>query len=263
VNTVKDFKDFSINEKKIGSFYNDELNPKFWDRYKKKDGEVKWVFDSLVRKKLLKIAKDFYEKFDDILGTTPIDDIQLTGSSANYTYTSKSDLDIHVLIDLNKIKAPKKVTKAAVDGVRFIWNLRHDIVMRGHDVELYIQDTKEPHVASGLYSLKENKWIKKPKFNPPDIDDQDVNKKFEGIVSDLNKLESKLILIPDLPKDAKELYDRLLKLKEKIQKMRKEGLSDGGELSIGNLAFKKLRNEGYIEKLIDLASKAYSRIYSE
>ena len=45
--------------------------------------------------------------------------------------------------------------------------------------------------------------------------------------------------------------------------MRKEGLSKEGEFSVGNLAFKKLRNEGYIEKLIDIISGAYGRIYSE
>jgi hypothetical protein len=32
---------------------------------------------------------------------------------------------------------------------------------------------------------------------------------------------------------------------------------------VGNLAFKKLRNEGYIEKLIDTISQAYDKIYSE
>ena len=72
-----------------------------------------------------------------------------------------------------------------------------------------------------------------------------------------------MVLVSDLPKDAKELYKRLHRVKEKIQKMRNEGLSKEGEGSVGNLAFKKLRNEGYIEKIIDLASKAYSRIYSE
>jgi hypothetical protein len=45
--------------------------------------------------------------------------------------------------------------------------------------------------------------------------------------------------------------------------MRKEDLAKSGEFSVGNLAFKKLRNEGYIEKLIDIISGAYGRIYSE
>jgi hypothetical protein len=45
--------------------------------------------------------------------------------------------------------------------------------------------------------------------------------------------------------------------------MRKEGLSRSGEFSVENLVFKKLRNEGYIEKIIELISKAYTNIYNE
>ena len=45
--------------------------------------------------------------------------------------------------------------------------------------------------------------------------------------------------------------------------MRKEGLAREGEFSVENLVFKKLRGEGYIEKLIDLISKAYTKIYNE
>jgi hypothetical protein len=66
-----------------------------------------------------------------------------------------------------------------------------------------------------------------------------------------------------LPENAKEMYKRLLRIKEKIQKMRKDDLAKDGEFSVGNLAFKMLRNEGYIGKIIDLISKAYARIYSE
>jgi hypothetical protein len=32
---------------------------------------------------------------------------------------------------------------------------------------------------------------------------------------------------------------------------------------VENLVFKKLRNEGYIEKIIELISKAYTNIYNE
>jgi hypothetical protein len=262
VNPVKRFQDFLF-EEKIGSFYNDELNPKFWDKKVNKEGDVKFEFDPLVRKKLLKIADDFFSKFDDLLKGAKIQDIQLTGSLANFNYTDYSDLDVHVLINFSDVDAPKDVLKSAVDGIRFIWNLRHDVVVRGHDVELYLQDSKEPHTASGLYSLKDNKWIRKPKFDPPAVDEQDVNKKFDGLASDINQLQNKLLLVQNVPSDAKDLYKRANKVKEKIQKMRKEGLSKSGEFSVGNLAFKKLRNEGYIEKLIDIISGAYGRIYSE
>ena len=261
---IKSFDDYFLFEKQVNAFYHDELNPKFWTKKVSKDGaKEKWVLDPIIRKKLLKIANEFYEKFDDVIGEKPIVDIQLTGSLANFNYTDFSDLDLHVLVDFDKVNSPKKVLKAAVDGIRFVWNVRHDIKLRGYDVEVYLQDSKEPHTASGLFSLKDNEWVRKPKFDPPTVDEDDVHKKADGIEQDINQLESKLVSSTSLPKDARALYKRANKLKEKIHKMRKEGLQKGGEFSIGNLAFKKLRNDGYIEKLIDIISRAYDRIYTE
>jgi hypothetical protein len=252
-----------INEKKVSEFYHDELNPKFWTKKTNKDGSIDWVFDKNIRKKLLKIADDFYSKFEDTIGKPKIVDIQLTGSLSNYNYTDYSDLDVHILVDFDKIDAPKKVLKSAIDGIRFIWNLRHDVKLRGHEVETYMQDEDEPHTASGLYSLMDDEWIVKPQFDPPTVDPADVQTKYEGIASDIDKLESKLAK-DKLPADqAKLLFSRANKLKDKIMKMRKEGLSEEGEFSVGNLAFKKLRNKGYIEKLIDTISLAYDKIYSE
>ena len=44
--------------------------------------------------------------------------------------------------------------------------------------------------------------------------------------------------------------DELKHIKDKIAKMRKNGLEATGEFGVENLAFKVLRNLGYIEKLI-------------
>ena len=95
------------------------------------------------------------------------------------------------------------------------------------------------------------------------VDEDDVDKKADGIKQDINNYEAKLITASALPKDSRSLYKRANALKEKIHKMRKEGLQKGGEFSVGNLAFKKLRNDGYIEKLINVISEAYDRIYTE
>ena len=237
---VKKFNDYFLLEKQVNAFYHDELNPKFWTKNVSKDGsKEKWTIDPIIKKKLLKIGNEYYN------------------------YTDFSDLDLHVLVDFSKIDAPNKILKAAVDGIRFVWNTRHDIKMRGYDVEVYLQDSKEPHTSSGLFSLKDNKWIRTPKFDPPTIDEDDVDKKADGIKQDINNYEAKLVTASDLPKDSRNLHKRANALKEKIHKMRKEGLQKGGEFSVGNLAFKKLRNDGYIEKLINVISEAYDRIYTE
>lgn len=261
---VKTFCDYFLFEEKVNSFYQDELNPKFWTKRVSKDGsKEKWVLDPLVRKKLLKIGEEFYEKLDDVIGKTPLRDIQLTGSLANYNWTDLSDLDVHILVDFDKIKAPRKVIEAAGEGAKFIWGTRHDITIRGHDVEVFLQDVDERQHITGLFSLKDNKWIKKPQFNPPKVDEESVNKKAAGISNQILALESRLVSSSSLPRDARNLFKRARTLKKKIGKMRKEGLSKGGEFSVGNLAFKKLRNDGYIAKLIDVMSSAYDRIYTE
>lgn len=233
-------------------FYKKELNSSFWTE----DGE----FDQGVRKKLLEIAKDF---FGDMKVDVPIADIQLTGSLANYNWTKYSDLDIHVLIDFSRVDPNVELVKKGLDGQRFIWNLRHDVIIRSHDVELYVQDIEEPHTSSGLFSLLRNEWIRVPKPTDPQIDYRDVDVKFHGFVNDIHELENKLSTSVSSEEEARELYDHTQRVKSRILKSRKEGLANSGEFSVENLAFKKLRNEGYIEKLIDLISKAYSKIYNE
>ena len=231
------------------TYYKKELHTKFWT-----DG----VFDSEIRKKLLNISKDFTKQSD----LSNIDDIQLTGSLANYNYTKYSDLDVHILLDFGKINDDTDLVKQALDGKRFIWNLRHKILLRGHEVELYYQDTNEPHIASGLFSLLKNEWLKEPKYNPPEIDDNDVKKKAKGIISDIDRLH-KLISKNVTSAQAKALHKRATHLKDKIRNMRRSGLHRDGEFSVENLAFKQLRNTGNMGKLIDDISNAYSKIYSE
>ena len=46
-------------------------------------------------------------------------------------------------------------------------------------------------------------------------------------------------------------------------KARKDGLAKEGEFSIENLVFKRLRNTGWLERLIDAGSNSYSAIYSD
>lgn len=231
-------------------FYNNELREGFWSVDK---------FNPRIRKKLLRIVKDFACPDGDC---PDIDDIQLTGSLANYNYTKYSDLDVHILIDFSKINKDIDLVKAALDGKRFIWNLRHEVKMHGHEVELYYQDTNEPHIASGLFSLLHNKWIKTPKYDPPEIDSRDVEMKarsISNIITKLKRITSKSLS----SKRAAVLHKYAKRLKDKIKNMRQSGLNREGEFSVENLAFKELRNNGSIGDLIDIVSDTYAKIYSE
>ena len=232
-------------------FYNETLNEKFWSEDKE--------FDPGIRDKLLSITDDFIDNLD--LEGVDIYDVTLTGSSSNYNYNEYSDLDVHVLIDFKDINNDEELVKKALDGQRFVWNLRHNVSLKGHDVEMYIQDKDEPHVASGLYSLKDDKWITEPSYDPPSIDIRDVFKKANAIESDIEILKEKILKARG--EEARRLHDRAKRLKEKISKMRQRGLAREGEFSIENLAFKVLRNSQAIGDLIDLISTSYDRIYTE
>ena len=54
--------------------------------------------------------------------------------------------------------------------------------------------------------------------------------------------------------------EKLQKVWDKVKNYRKSGLeSEGGELSLGNLVFKLLRRNGYIEKIMKLKKKSYDK----
>lgn len=235
----------------ISKYYNKTLNKKFWNN--------KQQFDEEVRENLLIIAKDFYDSLEI---KVPVLDVQLTGSLANYNYSDYSDLDVHLIVDFEKVSEDVELVKMALDGQRFIWNERHDIVIKGHDVELYIQDVNEQHTSSGLYSLAKDKWLRKPVYNPPEIDEKDVKLKEHYYTKEILKMEERLEEKSLSEEDFKNIEKRAKKLKEKIQKGRKECLQEEGEFCVENLVFKNLRNSGMIEKLIKVISKAYDKQFS-
>lgn len=227
--------------------YHKELNPNFWNNGKLKPE---------IRKKLLMIAKDFWKslKLD-----VKIIDIQLTGSISNYNWTDSSDLDVHIIIDFSDINENKDLVKKALDGQRFIWNLRHNVKINNHDVECYIQDKNEKHFSSGIFSLIKNKWIIEPKWNPPKDYSKEIDKKVKEFKLKLKDIDKKLETSKGTK--AKILYNELKELKNKIRLDRQKGLLNDGEFSIENLTFKQLRKDGTIKQLIDIMSKAYKKIY--
>ena len=232
-------------------FYNKTLNKKFWSEDNK--------FNPDIREKLLSITNDFIDKLD--LDGVEIYDVTLTGSNSNYNYNDYSDLDVHVLIDFKDINEDEDLVKKALDGQRFVWNLRHNISLRDHGVEMYMQDKDEPHVASGLYSLLNDEWITEPSYDPPTIDSRDVYKKAKTIEDDVRVLKERVLDVKG--RSDKDLHDCANQLKKKISNMRKSGLEREGEFSIENLAFKVLRNSEVIGDLIDIISRSYDKIYME
>lgn len=196
-----------------------------------------------VRKALIKIAHEFIT-FLDV--KVPFIDITFTGSMANYNYTDQSDIDLHIIYDFDKVEGDKDLVKALMDSKRRIWNTDHDVKIYGHDVEVYPQNINEPHHSTGIHSVLKNKWQIIPTRTSPIIDEELVLKKSKDIMDRIDNLEN-----------IENKVKALKKLKDKIMKMRKLGLERKGEFSEENLAFKMLRNTGYIKKLNDVITSEY------
>lgn len=201
-----------------------ELNPVLWD------GEE---IRREIQVKLLKIAKEFY----DFLGVSAqIDDVLITGSQANYNYTSQSDIDLHLIVDFNNIQCDQEV-RELFDAKRRLWKANHDITIKGIEVECYVEDTNEPAVTSS-FSLIHQKWIKTPSKDIKDYDQARV----EELATMWSKVIDQAVASADL--------DVIKAVKNSLAIFRRRSLAKEGEFGPGNLAFKALRNSEYISRLM-------------
>lgn len=207
------------------------LNPKLWDGDK---------LHPKLRVGLLKIAKEFY-KFLDI--NVLIKDVLLIGSSANYNWTKHSDIDLHVLINYLDVNDNYHVVNELMRAKKTVWNQNYPLTFKGMNIELYAQDSKqEMHSSVGVYSIMKGKWITKPSADTISIDDELIEKKAEPYQHEINKLS---------PSDPK-VSQRISNIKQRLKHLRQSGLDANGEYSIENMAYKHLRNKGYLERLNQL-----------
>jgi hypothetical protein len=205
-----------------------ELNPAIWE------GKV---LRPVVKNRLLDIAEAFIEYVDYSID---VNDITITGSLANYNYTKYSDLDLHIIADLNDLNSTPDLLKKFFKAKCTIWNTTRNITIKGYDVEIYVQSAQEPHYSTGVYSLKNDEWLQEPKYisSKDDIDIKHVQQKLQTMLDMIN-----FALGDECDAECAAAT------KEKFMKIRKAGLEVGGEYSPENLAFKALRRSGDIERL--------------
>ena len=213
-------------------YYHDELNPAIW-----KNNQLK----TEVRYKLLAVAHHF-AKFLNVPKLN-LRDITISGSNAAYGYSESSDLDLHLVVDMPRDKPELEELYTAKKNQ---YNFTYDITVKGIDVELYVQDVQQPHHSAGIYSVLNDRWISKPKHQPPNIDDQEVKSKARKYSSLINHA----MRSNDLNKAKETMSD--------IRRLRQAGLAKGGEYSVENLAFKLLRSRGKIDKFRKFIDKLQS-----
>lgn len=213
--------------------YHAKLNPYIWD-----GDDIRLD----VRVKLLKSAYAFIEFID--LPDLKIEGVQFVGSNASYNYTDYSDCDVHVIIDFDESPCPE-MAENFFQTKKTLWNKMHEAVnVNGYKVELYAEDIKNPTKASGMYDLLKGEWIKKPVKEEPSFDNAAVAAKATALANEIDAICA--------AGDIEDVNDMFAILKD----MRRAGLAQAGEFSTENLAFKTIRNLGYIDKLGEARLKA-------
>ena len=207
--------------------YHQDLNVALFDHY----GDIK----PDVRNALLRIADNFIETLAPSIDKSMIGDVFLTGSNANYNYTSGSDCDLHIMI-----RYPSKIYEDFALAKKTVWNTQYHVSIHGFPVEVYPQDINEQIVdGSGWYNLTRNEWHQKPVHQDHvDLSNPSIKKTAEKIGKEID------FAIQYNVGDMNILH----RLGTKIWGLRDQ--NKNGEFSVNNLAFKELRNSGWTDKYI-------------
>ena len=207
-----------------------------------------------VREKMLEIVDEFLADLKEQDIKIKVDDILLIGSNASYNYTKDSDIDLHIVANISAVEYEPEICTALYGAYRTLFNKQLDIKLFDIPVELFIETEDSPRVSNGVYSIKKDKWVKKPVHE--DIPEYDK----EALGELVDKWEEKCkALIDDIKADKLDDEKKVVKLLEDIyEKLRKKGVAKS-EYSIENLAFKELRNKGYLDQLKDYRNELISK----
>jgi hypothetical protein len=211
--------------------FHDEYNP--------------WLFDGdhlkpVIKRQLETIADDFIEFMG--IPELAIEDIIITGSNVAYTYTSHSDIDLHLLVDFAKLPE-SDVYKELFNAKKSLYNDTYEITIRDIPVEVYVQDTAQSHTSLGEYSLYKDMFTRIPTKKRANLDEISAASKFE-------RLEQ--LALEGLKSDDIEKVNGVLSI---IKRYRQSGLDNKGEFGPENLAFKAVRSKGYFQALFDRRNK--------
>jgi hypothetical protein len=220
----------------------DTLNPKIWEN------------DTLkpeIRKQLLKIAVDFFTGLK-LSSDIKLKDVLFVGSLANYNWSEFSDVDLHIVVDFADFKEDEDFIKKYFDAEKNLWNLKHDIKIKGFDVEIYVQELNEKLNSSSVYSVAKDKWLDKPEKTRFKLDKDVIKRRIQKLFHKLENIKNDYE-----DKDYESVIDKVTNLKDYIKKTRQSGLEKGGEFSTENILFKILRRTDFMEILDNYKNKAY------
>lgn len=215
--------------------YNTVLNPKIWDHDHLKPQ---------VRGALIRMAEDFI----DFIGVPfDIKDVIITGGNVNFTYTSDSDIDLHIIADFDTVACDREVAEL-FDSKRLLYKRKHNLEINGIPVELYVEDHRLPATSAGVFSVEHDKWLRRPNKNLPKYDHVEL----DHMTAVWTKILQRAIMTGHLQTCRKAL--------QLLRAYRRKGLSTPeGEFSIPNLVYKSLRNEQIVDSMARLIDRLHDQ----
>ena len=204
------------------------LNPALWDQDRLKPA---------VANQLLAIASAWQR--DAQIPDAFVRDVVLVGGNANFNYTSRSDIDVHLVIERDRLGSPRSLVDEYLTLKKNSWSNSRLIRVTGRQVELFAEDISEERpTGQGVYSLSRQRWLVAPQQVAVDYGDPSLKRQ----VGRYRRTIACLI-----QSDASEAAFRALRAE--LRALRQEGLKRGGEYDRSNLVFKALRNSGDLDAM--------------
>lgn len=200
-----------------------------------------------IRKKLLEISDWVTKNISDMV---EIKTVYFTGSLATYKWLPTSDIDLHIIVDV-KEKICDEPVQEYLDLKSKLFNKDHNIFIKGYKIEVNIKDKEVELKGKGIYDLIKDSWVVEPTPVTRKMNDPEVLKVAEYFQRKIDKLVAN-------QSDIKKVD----KIRKEIKELRTEGLKKEGEYSVGNLAFKKLRNTDYLAKLFNYKAELIDKSLS-
>lgn len=217
----------------------DTLNQAIWDGDNLKE-DVKGAIREIVQK---------YVEDSEILCMNDIIDIELLGSNASYNYTQYSDLDIHLVVNMEALSSDPTLVQIACNAEKALFNKAYSFMVKGVEVELYVEDVKAATASNGIYSITKDEWIKKPE--PIDIPDFIEDDEY------LTILDNWMIRAKNALNDTSSI--EIQQFINDLYNLRRLSIMTDGEYGKGNLVFKEIRNAGLLQELKDKVNDLTSR----
>lgn len=222
-NKSNKFKNNNLNE---AYELHDTLNPKLFNL------EVSKLKPEVLEK-LLQISEEFLKSIDPL--TLSIADIRLVGSNASFNYNEQSDIDLHIIVNFDLNYIDDEILQSIYNDKKNKFNEKFDFKIYDIPVEVYIEDIKSMNATNGIYSILKNEWVREPV--PVQYEIPDYSEELSFWKTKINEVL--------LSEDPKLIEDTI----NEVYMMRKDGLAKDGEIAIGNLVFKELRNLGLLDGL--------------